>query len=282
MESHGFIYAEAPKLTGADVHFDIPSVGATQNVMFAAVLAEGTTIIRNAAKEPEIIDLQRFLNAMGAKIRGAGTNMIRIDGVKKLTAVEHTIIPDRIVAGTFLAAGAMIGGDIEVQNVEPDHIRSIIAKLKECGCNMQINKDKIRLSCSEPLKALDTIRTQPYPGFPTDMQAQIMSMLTLAQGTSIITETVFENRFKHTEELMKMGADIITDGRVAIIKGVKELMGANVMSKDLRGGAALVMAGLAAQGETIVEGVKHIDRGYHRIEEKFAQLSGDVRRVEEE
>lgn len=280
-ESHGFIHADAPALKGGEIHFDIPSVGATQNVMFAAVFAEGTTIIRNVAKEPEIIDLQKFLNAMGAKIKGAGTNVIRIDGVKELKSVEHTIIPDRIVAGTYLAAGAMAGGSIELENVEMEHIQSIIAKLRECGCSLTISRNNIKLLRPTILRPIDTIITQPYPGFPTDMQAQFMSLMTLASGTSVISETIFENRFKHTEELIKMGADIRVDGRVAVIRGVERLTGASVTAKDLRGGAALVMAGLAAEGETIVDGVKHIDRGYQKLEEKLIELGANIKRVEE-
>lgn len=280
-ESHGFIYANASMMKGAEIHFDIPSVGATQNIMFASVLAEGTTIIRNVAKEPEIIDLQKFLNAMGAKIRGAGTNVIRIEGVKELKNVEHTIIPDRIVAGTYLAAGAISGGNIELENVEMEHIQSIIAKLRECGCSFIINRNTIKLSSPQILKPIDTIITQPYPGFPTDMQAQFMSLMTLASGTSVITETIFENRFKHAEELTKMGADIRVDGRIAVIRGVNKLTGASVVAKDLRGGAALVLAGLAAEGETIIDGVKHVDRGYQKLEEKLSELGANIKRIEE-
>lgn len=280
IEKHGFLFADAQRLVGGDIHFDIPSVGATQNVMFASVLAEGTTIIRNAAKEPEIVELQKFLNLMGAKVKGAGTNVIRIDGVKKLNPVEHTIIPDRIVAGTYLAAGAISGGSIQINNVEPEHIQSVLAKLKECGCNIKIQGNSVQLSRSSPLKAVDAIRTQPYPGFPTDMQAQFMALLTIAYGTSIITETVFENRYKHAEELIKMGADIRIDGRVAIIKGVNSLTGATVDAKDLRGGAALVLAGMAAEGTTVVNGVKHIERGYELLDEKLSALGANIKKID--
>lgn len=280
VEKHGFIIAEAEKLLGTDIHLDIPSVGATQNIMFAAVLAEGTTIIRNAAKEPEIVCLQKLLNKMGAKVKGAGTNIIRIDGVKKLGAVEHSIIPDRIVTGTFLVAGAITGGDILLENTEAEHIQAVIAKLNECGCKINIEKNKIHLNSSGLIKAIDLIRTQPYPGFPTDMQPQFMALLTVSNGTSVITETIFENRFKHAEELIKMGANIRIDGRVAIIKGVKKLTGATVVSKDLRGGVALVLAGLVAEGQTIVEGVKHIDRGYYKLEENLGKLGADIKRVD--
>lgn len=281
IEEYGFLHASSDKITGAEIQLDIPSVGATQNIMFASLFAEGTTIIRNAAKEPEIVYLQKYLNAMGAKIKGAGTNIVRIDGVKKLNPIEFDIMPDRIVGGTYLTACAMSGGSIEVENVEPEHIQSVISKLRECGCILRVEKNKIYIMSSGNIKAIDTIRTQPYPGFPTDMQAQFMALLTKANGTSIITETVFENRFKHVEELTKMGADIRIDGRVAIIKGVKRLTGANVLAKDLRGGAALVIAGLVAEGDTIIEGVKHIDRGYDGLEKKLMYLGADIKRIEE-
>lgn len=281
IEEYGYLNAKADRIVGAEIQLDIPSVGATQNIMFASVRCEGTTIIRNAAKEPEITFLQKFLNSMGAKIRGAGTNIIRIDGVQRLYPAEVIIIPDRIVAGTYLAACASAGGNLELENVEPEHIQSIISKLKECGCIIKVFKNRVSILSTGNLKAVDTIRTQPYPGFPTDMQAQFLALLSKAHGTSIITETVFENRFKHVEELMKMGADIRIDGRVAIIKGVNRLTGANVIAKDLRGGAALVIAGLSAEGETVIDGVKHIDRGYRAIEDVLGSLGCDISRIEE-
>lgn len=280
IEKHGFIHATAENIVGTNIHLDIPSVGATQNIMFASIFCEGSTFIRNAAKEPEIICLQDFLNKMGAKIRGAGTNIIRIDGVKALQSVEFSIIPDRIIAGTYLTAVAIAGGSAELKGVEPEHIQSVIGKLNECGCDIKINKNKIYIKREGTLKSIDTIRTQPYPGFPTDMQPQIMALLCSTNGTSIITETIFENRFKHSEELIKMGADIRIDGRVAIIKGVKQLTGATVTSKDLRGGAALVLAGLGAEGTTIVEDANHIDRGYHNFDVKLKELGADIVREE--
>ncbi|RKD34300.1 UDP-N-acetylglucosamine 1-carboxyvinyltransferase [Thermohalobacter berrensis] len=278
-ESHGFIHCKADKLKGCEIQLDYPSVGATENIMLAATKAEGTTIIRNAAREPEIVDLQNFLNACGAKIYGAGTSAIRIDGVKELRGVEHTVIPDRIVAGTFMVASAITGGEVVLKNIEVEHIQSIIAKLKEAGCMIYNNCTTLKIVGPKKVRAVETIRTLPYPGFPTDMQAQMMALLTIADGTSIICETVFENRFKHVEELLRMGANIKTEGRVAVIKGVKELTGAKVTAKDLRGGACLVLAGLAAKGETVIDNIYHIDRGYEEFDKKLISLGADIRRI---
>lgn len=277
-EEHGFIICEASKLVGARIHLDFPSVGATENIMLAAVLAEGMTVIHNAAKEPEIKDLQEFLNGMGAKISGASTDVIIIEGVKSLHKVEHKVIPDRIVAGTYLAAAAIAGGEIRLTNVEPNHIQAIISKLRESGCRIFEEKSSIYLKAPRELNSIDIVRTQPYPGFPTDMQAQMMSVLSVARGTSIITETVFESRYKHAEELIRMGADITIEGRTAIIKGGAELTGTTVCAKDLRGGAALIIAGLAAQGITIVEDAKHIERGYEQIEKDLNLLGASIRK----
>lgn len=278
-EAHGFINCRADKLVGTDIQLDYPSVGATENIMLAAVLAEGTTIIRNAAKEPEITDLQNYLNSMGGKVSGAGTGIVRIDGVKALDKTEYTVIPDRIVAGTFMTAAAITGGEVILNNVISEHLLAISAKLKEAGCLIFTKNGSLKLIAPKKLQAIETIRTLPYPGFPTDMQSQFMAMLTLAKGTSILCETVFENRFRHTEELCRMGANIRIDGRIAVVKGVKKLTGATVVAKDLRGGAALVLAGLAAEGETVVENVSHIDRGYEKIEDKLAVLGAKIYRT---
>ncbi|HOQ01507.1 MAG TPA: UDP-N-acetylglucosamine 1-carboxyvinyltransferase [Acetivibrio clariflavus] len=278
---HGFIYCEADKLKGADIQLDFPSVGATENIMLAAVFAEGDTIIRHAAREPEIVDLQKFLIGMGVDITGAGTSIIRIKGNnKKLRDVEHTVIPDRIVAGTYLVAAAITGGDITLRSVMPEHLIPVITYLRECGCRINTKKNTIHIFGPTRPKAIDIIRTLPYPGFPTDMQSQFISLLSIARGTSIFVETIFENRYKHVEELMRMGADIKLEGRLAVIKGVKGLTGATVTARDLRGGAALVLAGLAAEGTTVVSGTKHIDRGYEKIEERLSQVGALITREE--
>lgn len=275
-ESHGTIYCEAADIKGTDIHLDYPSVGATENIMLAAVSAEGTTVIRNAAKEPEIADLQNFLNKMGACISGAGTNSIRIEGVKYLNGGEHTIIPDRIVAGTYLAAAAATGGYLELENVNIEHIQPIIAKLKESGCVMKAEGNTVIITSPKRLRAIETLRTLPYPGFPTDMQAPYMALLCKAKGTSIIIETVFENRFRHVEDLLCMGADIKVDGRIAVIRGKNRLMGANVTARDLRGGAALVIAGLSAEDTTTIDGVEHIDRGYENLHLHLQDIGADI------
>jgi UDP-N-acetylglucosamine 1-carboxyvinyltransferase len=278
-EKHGFIYAETPALRGADIHLDFPSVGATENLMMAGVLANGKTIIRNAAKEPEIVDLQNFLNRMGAHIKGAGTDTIKIDGCgsDELKPVEdYTVIPDRIVAGTYLVAAAITRGQVTLKNVVLEHMEPILAKLRETGCKLECSDDCINLTADTTLRSLDSLRTLPYPGFPTDMQAPMMALLATVEGTSILTETVFENRFKHAEELRRMGAHITINGNTAIIKGVRKLTGAIVEAKDLRAGAALVIAALAAEGETTVYGSSHVERGYERLEDNLSSLGAEI------
>ncbi|NLX63000.1 MAG: UDP-N-acetylglucosamine 1-carboxyvinyltransferase [Tissierellia bacterium] len=278
--NHGNIGAYAERLIGDRIYLDFPSVGATENIMMAAVMAEGETIIDNAAMEPEIVDLANFLNKLGADIKGAGTSSIRIKGVKELGGATHSVIPDRIEAGTFMVAAAITNGDVVVENVITSHIKPIIAKLREAGCQVieNENKDKVRVIGSASPRAVD-IKTLPYPGFPTDMQAQFMALMSVAKGTSVIIETVFENRFMHVDELKRMGADIKIDGRSAIIQGVDSLMAAPVKATDLRAGAALVLAGLVSDGVTEISDIYHIDRGYENMEEKFAQLGANIRRI---
>lgn len=277
----GFIYCEADRLKGCEIHLDYPSVGATENIMLASVFADGETCISNAAKEPEIIDLQNYMNGLGINVTGAGTSIIRIQGGNgKLNNVEHTIISDRIVAGTYMVAAGITGGDLILDNIVQEHVNSITSILRECGCKISNKDGRMQISGPARLKSIDSIRTLPYPGFPTDMQAQIVAALTIARGTSIMIETVFENRYKHVEELQKMGASIKLEGRMAVIKGVKKLTGANVYARDLRGGAALVLAGLVADGETVISDIKHIDRGYEGIEEKLAIVGANIKRVE--
>lgn len=279
-EKYGYISAQAEKLNGADIHLDLPSVGATENLMMAAVLAHGNTTIRNAAKEPEMVDLQNFLNKMGARVKGAGTDTIKIEGVRRgdLKAAVHTIIPDRIEAGTHLVAAAITGGEVTVTNVIPEHLEPLLAKMREAGIEIVVGDDYVRVLGAERIRAVD-IKTMPYPGFPTDMQPQMMALLSLAEGTSVITETVFENRFKHVGELRRMGADIKVEGQSAIVKGVKKLSGAYLEASDLRAGAALVLASLAAENGTILENVTHIDRGYERLETKYNALGARIVRV---
>lgn len=277
-EKHGYIEAIAERLRGAEIYLDIPSVGATENLMMAAVLAEGMTVIRNAAREPEIVDLQNLLNKMGAKVRGAGTHVIRIDGVKKMKSAEHAVIPDRIEAGTHMIAAVMTKGDIVVENVIPEHISPVIAKLRQGGADLEIGGDYVRVRHQGRFKALD-IKTLAYPGFPTDMQPQFMALLTMADGTSIVTETIFENRYQHVAELVRMGAKITTEGRAAIISGVESLEGAFVEATDLRAGAALFLSALAAEEGTVLEKVDHIDRGYEDLEGKYRALGAKVQRV---
>ncbi len=278
-ERGGYIDASSPKLRGAEIHLDFPSVGATENIIMAAVTAKGQTIIRNAAKEPEIVDLQNFLNGMGANIKGAGLDIIRIEGTDMLDGTRHTVIPDRIEAGTFLAAAGITSGEVRIENCIPEHIESIIAKLTEAGVEIA-NAGDHTLWARGPrrLRAVD-FKTLPYPGFPTDMQPQVMALMSVANGTSVITETIFENRFKQGEELKRMGANIKSEGRTAVIKGVDTLFGATVEASDLRSGAALILAGLAADGITRVEGCHHIERGYELIEQKFGNLGASVKRV---
>ncbi|HHT63514.1 MAG TPA: UDP-N-acetylglucosamine 1-carboxyvinyltransferase [Clostridia bacterium] len=276
-ERYGYIEARALTLTGGEVYFDFPSVGATENIMMAAVLSSGSTVIRNAAREPEIVDLANFLNGMGAKVRGAGSDTIQICGVERLSGVEYRVIPDRIVAGTYMLAAAITNGDIVLKNAVVEHLEPLIAKLRAAGVTVLKNGRGIRVRGIPRCKSVD-IKTMPYPGFPTDIQPQMMSLMSLAQGTSIILENIFENRFKHADELRRMGASITVEGRVAVVKGVKKLTGAEVEATDLRAGAALVLAGLAAEGVTVIHNIEHIDRGYHRLEEKYALLGANIKR----
>ncbi|MFC4183754.1 UDP-N-acetylglucosamine 1-carboxyvinyltransferase [Saccharococcus thermophilus] len=279
---NGFIDAEVKgRLIGSKIYLDFPSVGATENIMMAAVLAEGTTVIENCAKEPEIVDLANFLNAMGAKVRGAGTGTIRIEGVDELSGTTHTVIPDRIEAGTFMVAAAITGGNVLVQGAVPEHLSSLIAKMEEMGVTIIEEENGLRVIGPEKLKAVD-IKTMPYPGFPTDMQSQMMALLLKAEGTSMVTETVFENRFMHVEEFRRMNADIKIEGRSVIINGPCHLQGAEVAATDLRAAAALILAGLAAEGYTRVTELRHLDRGYVRFHEKLAALGADIERVNEE
>ncbi|MCD1147395.1 UDP-N-acetylglucosamine 1-carboxyvinyltransferase [Peptoniphilus sp. KCTC 25270] len=278
-EDFGNIHASADKLVGSRIYLDFPSVGATENIMTAAVLAEGETIIDNAAMEPEIVDLSNFLRKLGANVSGAGTSTIRIKGVEKLKGARHSIIPDRIEAGTFMVAAAITGGDILVENVITNHMKPIMAKLVETGCQVIEEGENVRVIAAENPKAID-IKTLPYPGFPTDMQAQFMAYMTQCKGTNVAIETVFENRFMHVEELQKMGADIKIDGRSAIITGGKPLSGAKVKASDLRAGAALILAGLVSSGKTIISDIYHIDRGYEHIEDKFRGLGANITRIE--
>jgi len=277
-EKDGLIRCSARKLTGTTIDFKTPSVGATENVMMAAVKAEGTTVIRNAAREPEIVDLQSFLNRMGADVQGAGTDTIIIRGVEKLHPVSHEIIPDRIVAGTLAVAAAAAGGDVTLTNTIPDHLRYTLELLEKAGVTVIPEGDAIRIKAGDRLRAVGRIETQPYPGFPTDMQPQMMALLCLAEGTSVITERIFDARLKHVGELSRMGADLTVDGNSVWIRGVPYLTGADVEATDLRAGAALVVAGLTARGITRVGGVQHIDRGYEGLEEILRSLGGRIYR----
>ncbi|MHA4150469.1 UDP-N-acetylglucosamine 1-carboxyvinyltransferase [Bacillus cereus] len=278
---NGFVeaYVEG-ELKGAKIYLDFPSVGATENIMSAATLAKGTTILENAAKEPEIVDLANFLNAMGAKVRGAGTGTIRIEGVDKLYGANHSIIPDRIEAGTFMVAAAITGGDILIENAVPEHLRSITAKMEEMGVKIIEENEGVRVIGPDKLKAVD-IKTMPHPGFPTDMQSQMMALLLQADGTSMITETVFENRFMHVEEFRRMNADIKIEGRSVIMNGPNSLQGAEVAATDLRAAAALILAGLVSEGYTRVTELKHLDRGYVNFHKKLAALGANIERVNE-
>ena len=276
IEDHGFIYCCADKLTGTRINLSKPSVGATENTMLSAVFAEGETIIDNAAREPEIQDLQAFLNGMGARVTGAGSSQIIIQGVKKLHSVEHTVMPDRIVAGTFLTAAAITGGKLRLTQVTPEHIYPITSKLAETGCAIRMEKDSVYLEAPPKIRAADLI-TNPHPGFPTDMQPQLTVLLSLADGVSVIKETVFESRNRHIPELRRMGADIsLTDGTTFVVRGVKKLYGATVDAMDLRGGAALILAGLAAEGRTKVNDSIYVERGYEKIEESLNALGADI------
>ncbi len=275
----GYIEAKMNgRLRGAKIYLDVASVGATENIMMAATLAEGVTVIENAAKEPEIVDLANYLNGMGAKVRGAGTGVIRIEGVEKMHGTEHTVIPDRIEAGTYMVAAAITGGDVYVEGAIADHLGPVISKLEEMGVSIEPDENGVRVTANHPLKAVD-IKTLPYPGFPTDMQSQMMALLLKSEGTSVVTETVFENRFMHVDEFQLMNAEIKVEGRSAIITGGAHLKGAKVCATDLRAGAALILAGLVSEGTTEVSGTHHIDRGYVDLAEKLSGLGADIWRI---
>ncbi len=276
----GYIEAKVDKLKGDDIYLDFPSLGATENIMMAACLAESITTIENAAKDPEVVELGHFLNKMGAKVEGLGTDLIRIEGVKELHGIDYTIIPDRIEAGTYMIAAAITGGDVLIEKADPLLLKPLIVKLEEAGVRIELEKSLIKVIGPSRVKAVD-IKTLPFPGFPTDMQAQFMALSCVAKGTSVITETVFEKRFVHIGDLIRMGADIKVEGHSAIIKGVKKLSAAPVMASDLRGGAALVLAGLVAEGTTELSRIYHLDRGYVKLEEKLNSLGADIKRVKE-
>lgn len=281
VDGAGVVRASADSLKGANIYLDFPSVGATENIIMAASMADGTTIIENAAQEPEIVDLATFLNKMGAKIKGAGTDTIKIEGVSVLRGAKHNVIPDRIEAGTFMVAAAITRGAILIKNVLPDHVKPVIAKLKECGVEVEAtDEDVIVRGDVNPLISTD-IKTLPYPGFPTDMQSQFMAMLTTAEGSSIVIETVFENRYMHVRELNRMGAHIKTEDRCAIIEGKAKLKGSQVVATDLRAGAAVVLAGLVAEGETEISEIYHIERGYEDFADKIRSLGGKIEKVED-
>ncbi|MGD8190029.1 UDP-N-acetylglucosamine 1-carboxyvinyltransferase [Brevibacillus ginsengisoli] len=278
-DSEGYITFRAQKLRGSTIFLSFPSVGATENIMMAAVLAKGTTRIHNPAREPEIVDLQNFLNAMGARIRGAGTDTIEIDGVPKLRGVTYRIIPDRIVAGTHLLAVGIAQGHVELANTLPNHLNALIEVARTCGVEIKTHHDIMEIKSTSRPRAIDRIMTSPYPGFPTDLQAQIMVFLAMARGTSVIKETIFEGRFKHVNELTRMGASIYVDLGTAFIRGVSKMTGATVEATDLRAGAALVLGGLASEGITTVERIHHIDRGYERLEWQLQQLGASISRI---
>ena len=279
-ENYGFITCKCDKIISTDINLDFPSVGATENIILAATFAEGTTKITNAAMEPEIVDLANFLNEMGANVKGAGTNTIKIKGVKELIGTEHNVIPDRIEAATYMVAAAMTKGDITIENVIMDHLKPVTAKLIEAGCEIIEMENAVRVIGPEVLKPID-IKTLPHPGFPTDVQAQFMAMLTVANGSGTVIETVFENRFMHVAEFNRMGADIKIEGRSAIVKGVNQLYGAKVNATDLRAGAALILCGLIAEGETQIGEIYHIQRGYVDIDKKITALGGNIQIIED-
>ncbi|MCZ6623873.1 MAG: UDP-N-acetylglucosamine 1-carboxyvinyltransferase [Deltaproteobacteria bacterium] len=275
---HGYVEAKARRLHGARIYLDLPSVGATENLMMAATLAEGRTVIENAAKEPEVEELASVLNKMGAKIQGAGSDFVKIEGVDTLHGVAHRVIPDRIEAGSFMVAAALTRGDIVVRGTRPDHLDAFILKLKEAGVAVCVEEDRIRVRGNGRAKSVD-ITTLPYPAFPTDLQAQMMVLMTVADGVSVITETIFENRFMHAQELNRMRGDIRLDGNQAIVRGVKNLSGAPIMATDLRASVSLVLAGLVATGKTEISRVYHLDRGYEHIERKLSSLGADIQRI---
>ncbi len=276
----GYVLAKARKLKGTSICFDMPTVTGTENIMMAAVLAEGRTLIENAAREPEVVDLARALISMGAKIYGAGESVIEIEGVAGLSPLRHTVIPDRIEAGTFVAAAGITGGDVAIRRCRPEHLDSLVNKLRDTGMTFRPGRSGMRATGPERLQS-ENIKTMPYPGFPTDMQAQFMAMMCIADGTSVISESIFENRFMHVAELRRMGADITIEGGTATVKGVEKLTGAPLMATDLRASASLIVAALAAEGETTISRIYHLDRGYERIEEKLQKLGADIRREKE-
>ncbi|MGC8467621.1 MAG: UDP-N-acetylglucosamine 1-carboxyvinyltransferase [Acidithiobacillus sp.] len=274
----GFVKARAERLRGAHIVLELVSVTATENILMAATLAEGETIIENAAREPEVVDLARCLRAMGARIEGEGTSVIRVQGVKALHGAEHSVLPDRIETGTYLVAAAMTGGEVFLRRTDPGLLESVLVKLREAGAEIWADGDGIRIRMTRRPRAVD-VRTAPYPAFPTDMQAQFMAMNAIAEGSGVITETIFENRFMHVSELQRLGADISSDGKTAVVRGVDKLRGAPVMATDLRASACLVLAGLVAEGETLIDRIYHLDRGYEVIEEKLGVLGADIQRV---
>lgn len=278
-EEYGHINGYCERLKGADIHLDYPSVGATENLMMAATLAEGVTTIYNGAREPEIIEVQNFLNYMGARVRGAGTDTIRITGVDSLGGADHTVVPDRIEAGTYMVAAVMTGGELLLEPVIADHLQMVIAKLREAGAAVEVEGERVYVRGQGRIRPLQ-LRSAPHPGFPTDMQPQFISMLTMANGTSIVSENVYSSRFRHVDEFVRMGADISVDGRIAIIRGPNRLTGAQVQAWDLRAGAAVVLAGLAAEGITRVVNIHHIDRGYEQLEEKLKGVGANIERRE--
>jgi len=274
-EDAGFIKCTCNKVVGGKIHLDFPSVGATENAILASVFAEGMTTIENAAMEPEIIDMQNILNKMGANVSGAGTNIVKVIGVNSLKDVSYKVMPDRIEAGTILCAAAMTGGRVKIKNVVPEHLTPIVHKLEECDCKLEIDKNEIYLEAPKKLKAVD-IKTMPYPGFPTDMQSIFAGMLTVAKGTSIVVENIFENRYKYVGELKRMGAKITIEGKTAVIKGVRKLSGTTVKATDLRGAATMVLAGLAAKGKTNIDGIEYLLRGYENLDKKLNSIGAKI------
>jgi UDP-N-acetylglucosamine 1-carboxyvinyltransferase len=277
---HGYVEAKAKRLKGARINFDISTVGGTEHLMMAAATASGETVLENAAREPEIDDLAQVLTLMGAKIEGAGTDTIRIQGVSELAPVSYSVMPDRIEAGTFMIAAAITGGDVKILGMKPEHLDALIFKLQDAGVEITSRDNVVRVKAPRKLRSIN-IKTRPYPGFPTDMQAQFMALMCVADGASVISENIFENRFMHVSELLRFGADIITEGNSATVKGVKKLSGAPVMATDLRASASLILAGLAADNTTEISRIYHLDRGYECIEKKLAGLGADIQRIKE-
>ncbi len=279
VEKHGYIDCDSTRAHSADIMLDLPSVGATENLVMTCVFLKGVSVIRNCAKEPEIVDLQNFLNAMGAKVSGAGTGVITIEGVEKLHGVEYTPIPDRIVAGTWLIGAAICGGELTLSNVNPEHLSSLIAKLPKSTCKITCARDKINIICNGRCESIPKVETTYYPGFPTDLQTQILTLQTVSDGTSVVVENIFETRFKTVPELLKMGADVTVNGRTAVVRGVRSLNGARVSATDLRGGASLVLAGMCAQGETVIDNIYHIDRGYEDLTSMLSSIGVNIKRI---